>query len=388
VNSAAEEIANLPEGGFLYEPRSLWSIETAEVTALEQLVQFQREHFLNGEPYPITLNRVAVSGIAYGFRRTPTTLAATPPWQSTGAINSSAKLSVTPPFRQHYSREPITLNSMAPIPTGQPRAKNVGTTVPSSLWGVSVLNFDQHIMLPRLGTIHWDLSGAPGYAEGVLLANRVNTTMLFQEEGGLFAGNARSFEIGRSEPFVSSGLRQPVLSGTFPTAAGRQQTQERWPFMPDAFTPVSEGNTPRYWDTAGAFNAQEFDKQEMTRAGSSKLTGMRVHLNQRDMDDALGAIVPGVPIEQLAMRVATRVRTVNAGTQRWWWRPGAPLGLVLDTITPAMVYRLPFPITLEPGDTLDVELQVPGVPGELPEDPNEKLFNVGISFNGWAAIEG
>lgn len=380
--SAAEEIANLPQGGFIYEPRSFWSIETAELTTLEQLVRFNREHFMNGQDYPVTIDRVAISGIAYGFRRTPGLGAI---WQSTGAVNSTVRLAVTPPFRQHYSRQPIMLNSMAPIPTGQPRAKTVGPVVPSSLWGVSVLNFNHDFMLPRLGTIHWDLSGAPQYLAGIQLANRINATMLFQEQGGLFAGNARSFEIPTIG--VASGLRQVVLAGTFPAIGDREQTQERWPFMPDAYTPVAEGNTPRFWDSAGAFNAQEFDQQEMTRAGSTRLTGMRVHLNQRFMDDQLGALTPGVPIEQVSMRVGTRIRTVNAGTQRWWWRPGAPLGLVLDTITPAMVYKLPYPITLTPGDTLDVELLIPPVSGPLPEARNNRLFNVGISFNGWAAIE-
>ncbi len=120
---------------------------------------------------------------------------------------------------------------------------------------------------------------------------------------------------------------------------------------------------------------------------------MAVHMDQIGNDNALAnenAAFDGVPIAPASLRMGSRVRTTNAGSGEDWWRPGAPLALTLDTITPAAVFMLPFPITLTPGDTLDVELVIPGVPppAVLPPLEVQRAYNVGISLNGWAAIEG
>ena len=87
--------------------------------------------------------------------------------------------------------------------------------------------------------------------------------------------------------------------------------------------------------------------------------------------------------------VPSRIRTTDGGSGRYWWRPGAPIALVLDHITPAFVYELPVPITVGPGDALDVELEVP-LSTTFPDDgtATTPTFNLGVSFNGYAAIEG
>ena len=56
-------------------------------------------------------------------------------------------------------------------------------------------------------------------------------------------------------------------------------------------------------------------------------------------------------------------------------------------MTPAQVYKFPTPITLGPGDNLEVELQTPEavtIGGNL----IEPLYQVGIGMCGYAAIEG
>jgi hypothetical protein len=128
--------------------------------------------------------------------------------------------------------------------------------------------------------------------------------------------------------------------------------------------------------TGGGFKAQQ-----PNRSGSARFTGMRVMLDQLYWDGGFAD-----PVAPLATRVGTRVRNIS-GSGEWWWRPGAPIALVMDTITPALVYKLPSAITLGPGDTLDVEMRFPAVLLEQMEG-DDISFQIGISFNGYAAIEG
>ena len=86
----------------------------------------------------------------------------------------------------------------------------------------------------------------------------------------------------------------------------------------------------------------------------------------------------------LALRTGCRIRTTDGGTKMDWWRPGAPIGLVLNTVSAAMTYKLPRPLTLEPGDQFEVELTVP--PAANVENPD--VYSIGLALNGYAAIEG
>jgi hypothetical protein len=49
-----------------------------------------------------------------------------------------------------------------------------------------------------------------------------------------------------------------------------------------------------------------------------------------------------------------------------------------------MTYRLPRPLTLEPGDQFEVELTVPPTTGVEPAD----TYSIGVALNGYAAIQG
>jgi hypothetical protein len=71
----------------------------------------------------------------------------------------------------------------------------------------------------------------------------------------------------------------------------------------------------------------------------------------------------------------------------WWWRPGAPLALVFDAQTPGLVYDLTHEITLEPGDTLALEMTFP--PSAFGgENPQLIPVHVGVALNGYSPIEG
>ena len=379
--------------GLLYEPRSLWSIGYVTRTGNNPgvVLRLNRQHFMNGTRHPMTLERVAIAPINYIVRRAAAgNLPAALPFYVSSVINRIS-VSISAPFRQHYSgSQRFTLApTTAPLPTYTPPVRSASGVEPqeSNLWGLSALNFDRPMYVPRDGACEWDLAALPpsGRLPAVPLGGQYTLAyILFQEEGGLFAGNTR----GR-------GWRQ--LSTLVTVAQPLQQTDEGFPYMLDpvaasvgapAIAVGAEGGTAFSDPWRGLhIGAREYKAQANNRSGSSKVIGMRAMLNQISYDDIVdgGGMYPNDPVEPLANRVGTRVRN-NAGTNEWWWRPGAPMSLVMDTITPAIVYKLPSAITLGPGDTLDIQLQFPGIISEQIEA--DIPFQIGVALNGWAAIEG
>lgn len=345
--------------GILYEPRSFWSIQTQtpSITEVERVL-LPKRHFFNGERWPIQINRLAVLGVNYSFVE-----ATAAPNQASSVINR-VRIAIAAPQRYHLNSKRFALTAdISPRPTWMPQVGLVGADEPSSLWGQSMLKFDRPVRIPRMGSIEWSLSA---------MTNNVNAstnpvaTMLYQEAGGsIWPGQARTFE---------ATLR--ALQGPFI----QPNSEERWPFVDTEGILGSLGfNTRNWWPPETHFNAQIFDRQESTRDGSTELTDMRVFIDQREYDEE---IFNTAKPNAVSTKIGSRVRTTNGGSNTWWWRPGAPLALTFDHITPANVYWLKDPITLGPGDQLDVELEFPQVPS------TENDMQVGVSLNGFAAIEG
>lgn len=376
--------------GILYEPRSFWSIGTFGSTqglTDPSIIDLPRQHFYNGERWPVQINRVAVAGINYTFINPPVAVDAN--YQAgAGAINA-IRIKVQAPQRYHYgTKRSFELDAVGPLATWTPSAKlNTivveGDTIsytPSSLWGQCALKFDNPLYIPRTTAIEWDISSYTPWASGTkspvpMPAAAVPTCyQLYEEPGGLFSGDARS------RAFRMRAYDQPTFL-----------RDERWPFLRDIFSPVVPGQplaTSDWWHPDGRFNVRIFDQQEATRAGSTSLTGMRTMIDQVNYDAFI--VEEGLaPLANracpLSMRVGTRVRLANSGSNTWWWRPGAPLCLVFDHITPASVYQLHEPITIGPGDTLDVQMEFPA---QSPLGKFGQRFQFGISFNGFAAIQG
>lgn len=385
MTTAAEQIADLPDGGLLYEPRSLWSVQplTLRDDGVTQEVQFNRLHYYNGGKYPITINRVAIHGIGYDIRESS---ALTIKWASSGAVQNGVRLEVGVPFRQHYGKNAIVINGIAPYPTGQiqPRA-DIGGASPysaASVFGQSVLNLDKPLYLPERGSIELGFGSIRRPAGGGPTGTRPpRGYAVWQEEGGLFAGSGRSFEW--------DVLAQGITNAAIITDPVNSVPEEGWPY---ALTPEQIGyallaQTPTFWDPSAHFSSKRFNEQESTRGGATKITGLRVMLDQRDLDLALAASLGNVPMAALSGRIGTRAKTTNGGTKEDWWRPGAPMSLVLDSITPATVYPLPQPITLAPEDSLDIRAVIPPVTN-LPQNDLLRTMNIGVSFNGFASIEG
>jgi hypothetical protein len=343
--------------GLLYEPRSLWSIanvRVAEDAPGPTRVRLPKRHFFNGERYPIELRRLSLCAVNYHLM------------DDTIRFFQHAELAISVPQRYHLNTKRfLPVAGLTARPTWQPSTPFAPLS--SNLWGSSMLNFDNPLYIAKDAFIEWSLSAITPVSDSDVL-DPIHAKMLYQEEGGLWPGSVRSHEV--ELPFISTD----VLPGF------QFDPLEKWPFFPFG-APAVTGGTNIFWDPRGFFSGNRFLQQEHTRDGSTKLTDMRAAIDQRAYDEL--QVFAGVQPSPLHFRIGTRARMGNGGTKAWWWRPGAPLALVFDHITPACVYELKEPVTLGPGEQLDVEMLFPPIVGE---DTAE--YHVGISFNGFAVIEG
>jgi len=385
-------MAALPEGGLWYQPASLWSVAYVDASAAVASVRanFNRQHFRNATRHPITLNRFAINGVNFPVDIMNIATATARNVANSAMLNKAA-LRINAPFVKSYSREEINLANYSPRPTGW---MSGATQSDSSLFGVNYLKFDQTILLPRKSALEVSLGGdirkATNYFAlgfniffgGVDTAEPRTGRFFFHESGGLFSGNSRQKEL-------------TVLNGA--NVVPLPDPYSGIPFgLPDGYgVPLEAGAGPiNLWPPQSQMNARDYEQQEATRSGSTEVYGMGIFIDQIDWDDvtkaaflALQATPPG-PLYKIAMTTAMvgcRARAKHApGPNDWWWRPGAPTCLVLDTITEALVYDLPEAITLGPGDTLDVSLKLPAAAAASAATK----YQVGISFNGFTAIEG
>lgn len=395
--------------GLLYEPRSLWSIANVIVPDEQPTpmrVQLNRQHFTNRTRWPMTLNRVAISGINYtwdqGFNPF-TGSPSNPAFQFQAAdVVQRVSLSISAPQRYHMnSKSVVNSATCTPRPTWDPPDAGVRLGLNDNPWSaglhnVSQLAFDYPLYIPRTAAVEWqisaytpvvfgDLDSFPD-AEAPTTPTAVNVSMLYQEEGGMFFGSGRQHRFTPRVWLPSSSLVYSPLANT----------EERWPYPPDAISgfPYVLPTIPDWWDPRGLFSAKSFKDQDATRDGSTKITDMRAAIDQFIYDIEVSQAFDSVfadarttqRVAPMSTRMGTRVRTVDCGSRAWWWRPGAPLCLVFDAKTPALVYELNEQITLMPGDTLDVEMTFPNT---LFEKSDTAIpFHVGVSFNGYSPIEG
>ena len=64
----------------IYEPRAFWDVLRADAIATSQSLQMNRNHFYNGTRWPITITKLGIAPVQYGY--------------STGAISGSFSRSV------------------------------------------------------------------------------------------------------------------------------------------------------------------------------------------------------------------------------------------------------------------------------------------------------
>lgn len=405
---------NVP--GIIYEPRAVWSIEQVNNSDTPNgRITFPRNDFQNPGKYPIILTKLLLAPVNYTYIRT---VPGAPVDSLTYHVDGASALEVSEilinaPQRQNYSRRTIPLTSWPAEPRWLPTMRGVDLDgqgpqqYPSSIWGVTRWDFDHTMIIPKLGTLEIGLSPFNVATQGADPDDlREVDFAIAVSEGpppgsdapgrvGNWPGNARLHQRSALRygdgfsPLRTSGAGGLGTTGKGGPTAG-QQAQITDPFGALAYGP-GPLTTTQQWPPDQAFTAREYDAQNASEMGSTPVTGFGVHIDQIDYDDetinATGPSVPNSPISPLAFRVAARARMRNGGSGEWWWRQGAPLALVQPSITPALVYQLPQPITLAPGDTLDVELQVQR-PVVIAGNNIVQAYNVGLSFCGYAAIEG
>lgn len=375
------------DGGLLFEPRAFWSVQT--VTAPEvvgttpetEAVVFDREHFRNGGRWPIKLTRIALAPINYhliSYDCTPTTDAQ---FRNCMAALNFVELLITPPNRQHWMKQRIPVSGFLARPTGQPTMRfDDDAPFASSIWGSSFMRFDKPLRLPPKAAIEFDLGTIESTDAPVSLDTRIKAQLAFLERGGTWNGNVRTREEPNTLPFASAAGLPNMLP-------------------PDGFPSGNTGASAQLFDPANrVMSAGEFVRLDPSRKGSLEFEGITFWLDQLAYDAEVNDAFPGganllpvattnLRVAPMALRTATRVRTRNGGTGTYWWRPGCPLGLVANEITPALTYDLPVPITLEPGDCLD--LQMFGTFGvEVGQATLLPTYNLGVALTGFAIIQG
>lgn len=367
--------------GLLYEPRAFWSVaridSSASTTRPPRRVRFDRQHFMNGERFPVTLTKLCVAPINYTFDRYEDAdpLSAANLRNCSVAALEFSDLQISAPQRQYYIRNPGDALMFTPEANYTPAAagENGSPSFASSLWGVSRWTFDKPMVVPKLGDLELELGSYTQDGTLVGLAGSVAGTVQFEEVGsGLFGAQSRP-----TRQFLVRAYEPAPGAYTFP-------------FGPDGFGPPTQGTTNAVWPQGQGLSARRYGAENPTSMGSIPVTGFAVALDQiaYDLGTATGhvpALVAGT-VAPLALKIPVRARMRNGGTGAYWWRQGAPLALVTPTITPAQVYSLREPITLGPGDRLEIELTVPP-PVLVGEDLVGSIYQLGVSLTGYAAIE-
>lgn len=392
--------------GVWFEPRSLWCVKNVILDdyAIGEggsfgptlTIPLQRNAFRNGTRFPFQVQRIAISAVGYPLAR-PDVLGMQAADNAAGPANlngtcalARVTFQVSSPFRQQWSRTVVSGNGLAPLPTYTPNVP-AADSGKSSLFGLNSLMFDRPLIIPRNGAVEWSMSSLQGmrWAAGAggtvsafnLPSTDLPMTMSYLEKGGLFCGSARSSRVNlRTNQSPIAPV--PGDDSGFPYA------------LPPGFVPMvgGSGNVP-FWDPTSTFDASSFRTKNATKAGSTNIYGMTLAIDQTAFDTGVLAQFTDGVVAPVSQRIGTRVRVVGGPATDYWWRPGAPAALVFDTITPAAVFQLDEPITLEPGDSLDVSLAVPAASsfvdgGVTVSQATAASYQFGVSFNGFAAITG
>lgn len=317
----------------LYEPRALWSLFTlTEATSSPVPLAYERTTLRNGTKRPMVLNRITADNFtASGFT-------------SLSLRNARIRLGIGQKYL--FSREPMPVALLRQRKTTQPWIPN-STGFP----GFAYLRLDHPHIVPPSGSLDMHISASTAL-------NGRSFSVAYHE---------RSAEDDAGTSFGGAGIvSAPTATGALPTITGTGTAGANTgdPAFGGGGTPSGTDPVP-----AQGLVAANFLAARTNRAGSSLVEGFSV-----------GVSVTGSTAVDLR-EAGLSMRTVGYGSGEWWWTPAAPLTLVMDSLTPSSSYELPCPITLEPGQYLNLEVvydnrQVGGI------------NNLGVALNGYSEIDG
>lgn len=374
---------------FYYEPRVLWSVarvgntlQTQSVTQPKGFVKMDKGHFQNGGKYPIRITHAIVSPVGYLLRDVTASTAARVDQCMAGL--GRIKMRISFPKSSWIERLDTDVYSFGNVPVGEPTFNDDPDAFiedGSGLFGVSRWTFDPSYILPQKATINLELSAIQSYG-GVL--EPVTASMVFHERGGRMLGHGRHRapqEIeGSPSVFTADGVawpgnHVPVIGDQFAIADGA----------------AGKGPPPAFPPT-GKWPSNVYNHQLGSRGlPYTEVTGFAVALEQILIDNSIHAQY-GAHAAPISQRIITKAKTRDAGTQQPWWRDGAPLSLVTPTMNNAgLVHKWEQPFELGPGEYMEVSLQAPPTRsfafGQNPPVQVDPIYNVGVSFLGYAVVE-
>lgn len=382
--------AQQDDNRFTHEPRVLWTVQRIQAPESDALildghVKVPKDHFRNVGEYPMTLTHILCCGVNYTFR----SYSIEPPTNATQIDNAASainrvEIQIAAPYSRYFVKRQFQLMSLEALPTAEPSMRyNAFSPYASGPFGICRWDFDRWLRLPRKSTIALDLSGytVPVLNPLVPIGNVFSTVCFDEATTGMFYGDVRvrnRTQLFSLQSQSTNGMFWPQVSDIFP---------------PDAFG-AGAGQSLNTFNASGQFRGKEFNRQETDRGQPvSHYTGFAIQLDQIDYDDSIqtsGVLFQNQFIAPLSMRVGCRAKCTNGGTNKDWWRPGAPVALVCPTITPAQVFRFDKPIVLGPGEELEVELQVPSGVELSPGSPSTLVrpnYQIGLSMAGYVTIE-
>jgi len=374
-----------------WEPRVLWDLQRVDTSESEQIggvvrQAFNRENFRNGGQYPIHLTHMLIAPV--GYLLVEYDGQNDPPTDATGdvgaccAVLQRASLMISVPHRQHYSLLPLQIGGGWGLqPTGDVIMRD-HPTIPwtTGLHNVCRWDFEKKLLLPRNAACMFQLGQFLNQPNDVVPVPTMNAYLAFHEGGGghdgsqAFAWNQRA----RIQNLTLEGQPDPT---------------SQFPFQPaDGLGSIQVGNPPAFlWPSDSQMSFTQYKQQESARSGHNEVGGFAVAIDQIAYELAVqSSAITNVPdswIASLALRIPCRARA-DWGSQEWWWREGMPLALACPTLGPAFVHRLPEPFELHPGDTIDVEMEVPGGRTTDNDDDVFSIWQTGVSFLGYAAVRG
>lgn len=381
---------------FVHEPRVLWTVQRVRaaasgLTSQTARVTVPREHFYNGSSYPLTLNKLLISGIGYAFRSfqpDPLTVATQNEVHAAASAIGYANIFLSWPYSRNYQSRQFRIAAEPALPVSEAGMMYSTTPYSSGLLGLCRWDFDRAYRLPRASTIAIDVSGWNTQDIGTADLTDVDaysTVLINETSTGRFGGNSRLRprlpvpKLRSEAAAIAEGAFYPKVTDVLP---------------PDLGFPPQGGPETATFPANGVWTAKNFNRQETNRGQpESHFSGFAIQLDQIGVDDAIqetaGAPYVGQPLAPLSMRVGCRAKTTNGGTNMDWWRPGAPVALVCPTQTPAQVYELDIPIVLGRGESITIELEVPiGPTVSVDGSPAQvrPYYNIGVSLAGYATI--
>ncbi len=368
-----------PLPGYTYEPRVLWGRMLRErvtnqqgVVVSETFTPFDREHFYNSQRWPIVLTHMnLLSKPLEG---------ATP----FGILDDFSSPEIAMPKVRISKMGSAPFSVMDQIgaigwegtTNSGPRARDAHSlTLASFLDGFNTVRWDLELPLtiPDRGMVQFDISGIPPIFEfgpdpqDTLTVVARSTFQFFENATApqQTPGNTRSFVTDR----ILTMSERDCKHFTSPTAT---QVLSDIANAEAGLNPFALG-TSTTWDNGYGMPGRQFIARQASVNRPSSISSMTATfaklLNVGEITDPRRLyFMPGqdgstprafTARQNLTQSIYTRARVQQGGTNTWWWREGAPLALVMPTITPCPVYRFPKPITLGLGEGLTVTGEIP-----------------------------